>query len=103
MAPASGIKRYRADVSNGSRLCENSEIQIACRNSVSVSLISEINCTDSLCQEKAIENIFLLVLGFRTFSHSLGQSRRSDCGPITSALPDNRTFSVGVGMSEKCR
>jgi len=56
---------------SGSRLCENSEIQIACRNSVSVSLILEINCTDGLCREKAIENKFLLVLGLRPFSHSL--------------------------------
>ena len=55
----------------GSRLCENSEVQFAWRNSVLVSLISEISCTDSLGQEKAIENIFLLVLGSRTFSHSL--------------------------------
>jgi hypothetical protein len=53
------------------------KIQIACRNSVSVSLISEINCTDGLCREKAIENIFLLVLGFRTFSHSLGHKSKS--------------------------
>ena len=66
-----------SDVRFGSRPCENSEIQIACRNSVLVSLILEINCTDGLCREKAIENIFLLVLGFRSFSHSLGQNRKS--------------------------
>ena len=40
-----------------------------------VSLISEISSTDSLGQEKAIENIFLLVLGSRMFSHSLDLSR----------------------------
>src|SRR5260370_41546326 len=57
------------------RLCENSEIQIACRNSISVSLISEINCADGSCREKAIENIFLCLLGFRTFSHSLDPKR----------------------------
>src|SRR5882724_3861654 len=61
----------------GSRLCENSEVQFAWRNSVLVSLILEISCTDSLGQEKEIENIFLLVLGSRTFSHSLGQNRKS--------------------------
>ena len=60
----------------GSRLCENSEVQFAWRNSVLVSLILEISCTDRLGQEKEIENIFLLVLGSRTFSHSLGHSRR---------------------------
>ena len=63
-------------VRSGSRLCENSEVQFACRNSALVSLISEISCTDSLGQEKAIENIFLLVLGSRAFSHSLGQNRK---------------------------
>jgi hypothetical protein len=67
------------DVRFGSRLCENSEVQIARRNSVSISLISEINCPANLCQRKAIENIFLLILGFRTFSHSLGQ--KASVGP----------------------
>src|SRR6476660_1490648 len=70
-------KSVHCNVRCGSRLCENSEIQIACRNSVSVSLILKINCTDGLCREKAIENIFLLVLGFGTFSHSLGQKLKS--------------------------
>jgi hypothetical protein len=75
------------NVRNGSRLCENSEIQIACRNSISVSLISEINCTDSSCRDKAVENIFLRLLGFRTFSHSLGQKRTWTCADARSALP----------------
>src|SRR6476469_10597133 len=51
------------------------DVRYACRNSVLVSLILEINCTDGLCREKAIENILLLFLGFRTFSHSLGHQR----------------------------
>ena len=68
-------------------LCENSEIQIACRNSVLVLLILEINCTDGLCREKAIENIFLLVLGFRAFSHSPGQKRKYRRFQVISALP----------------
>jgi hypothetical protein len=50
-------------------------------------LIPEINCTDRLCQEKAIENIFLFALGFRTFSHSLGQKRKSGEANATSDLP----------------
>ena len=82
----------------GPRLCENSEIQIACRNSVLVSLILEINCTDGLCREKAIENIFLLVLGFRAFSHSLGPD--SD----VSAFRDDVCFAPDcVAKVPKCR
>jgi hypothetical protein len=77
-------------------LCENSQIRIAYRNSVSISLISEINCTDSLCQRKTIENKFLLVLGFRTFSHSLGQkakySLRAD---VLRFGPNNGHRSIG--------
>jgi len=60
------------------RLCENSEIQIARRNSVSISLILEISFTASVCQESGIENIFLLALGFRAFSHSLDPSQTSN-------------------------
>jgi hypothetical protein len=53
----------------------NSEIQIARRNSVSISLILEISCTVSVYQERAIENIFLLALGFRSFSHGQDPTR----------------------------
>src|SRR6266478_5489460 len=79
--------RINAYVRLGSRLCENSEVQFAWRKSVLVSLILEISCTDRLGQEKEIENIFLLVLGSRTFSHSLGQTRTSDCTIAMSAFP----------------
>jgi hypothetical protein len=63
-------------------------------NSISVSLISEINCTDGSCREKTIENIFLRLLGFRTFSHSLGHKRtfrdirRMSALPVKSGLND---------------
>ena len=56
------------------------KFKIAGRNSVSVSLILEINCTDGLCREKAIENILLLALGFCTFSHNLGHKQSSKTG-----------------------
>jgi 4-amino-4-deoxy-L-arabinose transferase-like glycosyltransferase len=46
---ASRLNARLGHVRFGSRLCENSEVQMARRNSVSVSLISEINCTASLC------------------------------------------------------
>jgi hypothetical protein len=32
-----------------------------------------------------------------------GQSRRSEPPPIASVLPNNRTFSASVGMSQKCQ
>jgi hypothetical protein len=69
----------------GSRLCENSEIQIARRNSVSISSILEISSTASMRQERAIENIFLLALGLRTFSHSLDPKRTCGSGAVAIA------------------
>ena len=33
----------------------------------------------------------------------LGQKQRFDYQPMTSGLPDQRTFSEPVGMSQKCQ
>jgi hypothetical protein len=71
---------------------KNSEIQIARRNSVSISSILEISSTASMRQERAIENIFLLALGLRTFSHSLDPSE-------TSSLMDIRAGSGAISRS----
>jgi class 3 adenylate cyclase len=32
-----------------------------------------------------------------------GQTRRSDCTPLTSGLPDKQTFSDSIGMSQRCQ
>ena len=40
-----------------------------------------------MCREKAIENIFLLVLGFRTFSHSLDPERTSGLNDSVMVKP----------------
>jgi hypothetical protein len=52
--------------------------EMTLENSVSISLILEISCTVSVCQERAIENIFLLALGFRRFHPKRSKNKRSD-------------------------
>jgi hypothetical protein len=59
------------DVRFGSRLCENSDVELARRISVSISVETDY-AGDSFC-EKTIEKTILRVLGSSEFSHSLGQ------------------------------
>jgi len=65
-----------SDVCCGSRLCENSEVQFACRRSISISSIWKTNSAGNHCREKTIEKPILRILGSCTFSHSLGQKRK---------------------------
>src|SRR6266849_4672936 len=61
-----------SDVCCGSRLCENSEVQFACRRSISISSIWKTNSAGNHYREKTIEKTILRILGSCTFSHSLG-------------------------------
>src|SRR6266478_8879564 len=60
-----------------SRLCENSDVELARRISVSISSLWKTDCTGNFCWEKAIEKTILRVLGSSGFSHSLGQTEKN--------------------------
>src|SRR5882724_5505054 len=45
------------------RLCENSDVELARRISVSISSLWKTDCTGNFCYEKAIEKTILRVLG----------------------------------------
>src|ERR1700724_998848 len=47
----------------------------------------ETNCTGNFCRKKANEKTILGILGSRTFSHSLGHSRRFGDVRVSSAFP----------------
>jgi hypothetical protein len=53
------------------RLCENSDVELARRISVSISSLWKTDCTGNFCWEKAIEKTILRVLGSSAFSHGL--------------------------------
>src|ERR1019366_8630384 len=78
------------DVSFGSRLCENSDAQLACRTSISISSMWESIVLATSFGKKAIEKTILRVLRPSSFSHSLGHSRqgraRSKPGHVCCAL-----------------
>jgi hypothetical protein len=57
-----------------SRLCENSKVQFARRNSVSISVDFKTNSVGNHRQERGTEKTILRILGSCTFSHSLGQN-----------------------------
>jgi len=54
------------------RLCENSDVELARRISVSISFVVETDYTGASFCEKTIEKTILRVLGSSEFSHSLG-------------------------------
>ena len=75
------------DVGFGSWLRENSEIEFANGNFVLTSIILKNKSAGDGCRDKTIEKTIPRTFRARTFSRSLGQSRRSDRAPITSGLP----------------
>ena len=54
-------KRVTPDFRFGSRLCENSNVQLACRIFRLDFVAAETNCTGNFCRKKAIEKIILRV------------------------------------------
>jgi hypothetical protein len=59
----------------GPRLCENSEVQFARGNSVSIFVDLKTNNAGTYRREKTIEKTILRILGPCTFSHSLDPKR----------------------------
>jgi hypothetical protein len=73
------------NVGDGSRLCENSEVEFANR-SFHLDIVSLKNKNaDDRCQEPTIEKAILCLFGERAFSHSLGQKRISFAATAMSA------------------
>ena len=77
----------RPNVRSGSTLCENSDAQLACRTSISISVDAGVNYTDNFFRKKAIEKTILRILWPIAFSHSLGQTRKSARFTGMSVLP----------------
>ena len=57
-------------------LCENSDVELARRISVSILSFWRADCTGKLSRKKAIEKIILRVFGSSEFSHGLGQKAK---------------------------
>ena len=66
-----------ADVAYGSRPCENSDVELARRNFVSITLNRKKNSTGSHSRRGTREKTILRILCSRAFSHSLGQNRKN--------------------------
>jgi hypothetical protein len=81
------VRQSRFDVRSGSRLCGNSDVELARRISVSISSFWRADCTGKLSRKKAIKKIILRVFGSSEFSHSLGQKRKCPGSRGTSVLP----------------
>jgi hypothetical protein len=83
----------------GPRLCENSEVQFARGNSVSIFVDLKTNNAGTYHREKTIEKTILRILGPCTFSHSLGPKADSCTAATTSAVA--RLFDHLVGAAEE--
>jgi hypothetical protein len=70
-----------AHVRVGSRLCENSDVELARRTFVSITL--NRNSTGSHSRRWTREKTILRILCSRTFSHSLGHSRRCRAASVS--------------------
>ena len=99
-----------ANVAFGSRLCENSGVELARRNFVSITLNRNKNSTGSRSRTRKREKTILRILCSRTFSHSLDPKATlaniQECGarpsPILkgSAYLPARRNTIGIrGLS----
>ena len=87
----------RSNVRCGSRLSENSDVELARRIFCLNFVVVETEYTgDSFC-EKTIEKTILRVLGSSEFSHSLGQKATSAGDRTTSDLPPGTDIGDGEG------
>jgi hypothetical protein len=77
----------RKTVGFGSWLRENSEIEFANGNFVSTSIILKNKSAGDGCRDETIEKTILRTFRARTFSRSLGHSRRLGDVRVTSSLP----------------
>jgi hypothetical protein len=68
------------------RLCENSDVQLACRISVSISSMQKPNAPAASVGRRQLRKQFCASFVQARF-HSLGQSRHTGYRPTTSALP----------------
>jgi hypothetical protein len=91
------------DVRSGSWLCKNAKTLKHDRRSYpsETALVAQLASEFNL--EVELKNIILVALRFFEFLHSQGHSHRSGGAAFTSVLPDNRTSSASVGMSQRCQ
>jgi hypothetical protein len=89
------------DFRDGSRPCENSEIEFANGNFVSTSIILKNKSAGDGCPDKTIEKTILRTFRARTFSRSLGHFQTSNRVPARSVDPattDMRRLHRHVGF-----
>src|SRR6266404_3246222 len=87
----------------GSWLCENAKTLNRNRRSYSSKTVLVAQRASGFNLEIELKNIILRRVSIFEFLHSQGQSRRSDRPPVTSGLPDERTYSEPFSMSQRCR
>jgi hypothetical protein len=76
-----------AHVRNGSRPCENSEMEFADRKLISTSSILKTKDAGNHCREKTTEKTILRLSRARTFSHSLGHKQPRRALNSAAAIP----------------